>query len=290
MTDGDGRGAECFVCTHCHRTFAEMIGLKTHIGMMHKRKVITSGVKRRRGDESKGGDVTRRSSEAVYYDGVSDGKLNDSVSGNDDCLEEHDAVHDRGHDEEHDAMLTEILSSLMVDESDGLQSFVGRNSVGAYLNVLPSWDALDQAAIDLARSGPVPPVDLVATGQLTWEEAGLTAWGHLYKVQLAAMNALHEFITQLDGNGAYKFHAHNLTKKEDVCRRVLQENIPLHQRTARGTLYTPEHMEGAVIRNNPVIDARHLIAISVSNSFRSTNLTWTGNYGLTTTRNFLLDF
>ena len=130
MADGDGRGAECFVCTHCHRTFAEMIGLKTHIGMMHKRKVITSGVKRRRGDESKGGDVTRRSSEAVYYDGVSDGKLNNSVSGNDACLEEHDAVHDRGYDEERDEMLTEILSSLMVDESDGLQSFVGRNSVG----------------------------------------------------------------------------------------------------------------------------------------------------------------
>ena len=65
MADGDGRGAECFACTHCHRTFADIMGLKTHIGMMHKRKVITSGVKRRRGDESKGGDVTRRSSEAV---------------------------------------------------------------------------------------------------------------------------------------------------------------------------------------------------------------------------------
>ena len=123
MADGDGRGAECFACAHCHRTFAELSGLHIHIGMMHKRKVITSGVKRRRGDESKGGDGTRHSSEAVYDDGVSDGKSNDSVSGNDDCLEEHDAVHDRGHDEEHDAMLTEILSSLIVgDEKDGLQS------------------------------------------------------------------------------------------------------------------------------------------------------------------------
>ena len=115
-----------------------MMGLQIHA----QRKVITSGVKRPRGDDSKGGDVTRRSSEAVYYDGVSDGKLNDSVSGNDDCLEEHDAVHD----EEHDEMLTEILSFLIVgDGHDRLQRAVDRSSVGEYLNVLPSWDALDQA-------------------------------------------------------------------------------------------------------------------------------------------------
>ena len=124
-------------------------------------------------------------------------------------------------------------------KSDGLQSFVGRNSVGAYFNVRLSWNTLDQAAIELVRNGPVTAVDHVATGQLTWEEAGLTAWGHLYKVQLVVMNVLHDFITHLDGNGAYTFHAHNLTKKEDVCRRVLQENIPLHEASMPTNCRTP---------------------------------------------------
>ena len=164
MSDGDG--ADCFVCTHCTRTFADRKGLNIHLGMIHKKKVITTGgVKRPRRVESpapgefEGGDATRGPSEGVL------------------CVEEHDAVHDRAHDEEHDEMLTEILSSLVVDESDGLQNFVGRSSVGACLNVFPSWDALDQAAVDLARNGPVPPVDLVATGQFTREEAAFTAWG-----------------------------------------------------------------------------------------------------------------
>ena len=50
--------------------------LNTHIGMMHKKKVITTGVKRRRRVESpapgefEGGDATRGPSEGVYDDGL----------------------------------------------------------------------------------------------------------------------------------------------------------------------------------------------------------------------------
>jgi hypothetical protein len=146
MADSDG--AEWFVCTQCQRTFGELVGLQTHIGMKHKKKVITSRAKRRRRvespepGESEDDDATRGPSEAVYGDGLTDGESNDYGSGNDDCVEAHDAVHD----EEHDEMLTEILSSLIVgDENDGLQRAVDRSSVGEYLNVLPSWDALDQA-------------------------------------------------------------------------------------------------------------------------------------------------
>ena len=98
-----------------------------------------------------------------------------------------------------------------------------RSCVGECLNDFPSWDALYQAAIDLARNGPVPPVDLVATGHLTREEAGLMAWGQLYKIQLAAMNALHQIITELDGHGAYMFYPHNLRKEEHDRRNVLQD-------------------------------------------------------------------
>jgi hypothetical protein len=239
--------------------------------MMHKKKVITTGVKRRRRVESpapgefEGGDATRGPSEGVYDDGLPDGESNDYGSEKDDCMEGHDSAHDRAHDAELDEMLTEVLSSLMVDERDGLQRAVERSSLGGCLNVFPSWDALDQAAVDLARNGPVPPVDLVATGQFTREEAALTAWGQLYKIQLAAMNALQKLITELDGNGAYMFYPHNLRKEEQVRRRVLQENIPPHQCTARGALYTTDQMEAAVMRKNPVIDARHIIAIGVQN-------------------------
>jgi hypothetical protein len=58
-----------------------------------------------------------------------------------------------------------------------LETYVADSPIAGLVNQFPLWAPWDQAAYSLALTGPVPPVDLVSSGQLTKEESQLTVSG-----------------------------------------------------------------------------------------------------------------
>ena len=135
-----------------------------------------------------------------------------------------------------------------------LATYVADSPVAGLVNQFPSWAPWDQAAYSLALTGPAPPVDLVSSGQLTKEESQLTVWGLTYKVSVAALDALQDILSEVDGTGHPLFDNTSLQRTESQRRRVIDLNIPMHQRTAQGNLFTEDLCRAESMRNNTFME------------------------------------
>ena len=137
------------------------------------------------------------------------------------------------------------------------------SSLAGTVQQFPMWSQLNLAATELAMYGRVPALDLVASGHLTVEESAISLWGQQYNISLSAQDSLHSIITALDVNGRPTFDVSNLSKTEVQRRKVVDSQVPAHQRTARGNLFTEATCAEQLMRRNVVIDSRHVPSIAI---------------------------
>jgi hypothetical protein len=150
-----------------------------------------------------------------------------------------------------------------LEQEEQLYQYVENPELTASIKPFPDWSDLAFAATALALNGPVAPLDLVASGHLSREESAYSAWGQLYNVPVSGLDRLQSILTELDEHGRNKFDVGNLVKSEVQRRHVIDSQIPPHQRTARGDLFTPETCAAQLMRRNVTIEARSIVCIAV---------------------------
>ena len=77
------------------------------------------------------------------------------------------------------------------------------------------------------------------------------------------MDALQELITERARTGHVTYDLQNLVKTEGQRRAIIDDNVPSHQRTARGNLFTDDQCKAESMRKNVVIDSRSMICIAL---------------------------
>ena len=199
----------------------------------------------------------------LYY-----GDVDDDDEGDPDVNVSNDkagAVEDGSTIRGYDCAPCESLSQTLfdLDAEDDLLRAVENTPVSEAMNEFPSWGDTDEAAFALALNGPESPADFVSMGLLTREELSLSSWGLLYKIPMSAMDKLQELITERTRSGLLNFDVQNLVKTEGKRRAIIDEQIPAHQRTARGNLFTDEHCKEQAMRKNVVIDARNMLCVAI---------------------------
>ena len=140
--------------------------------------------------------------------------------------------------------VTAYPSDVYEDQQTLERMSVEESSLSGTFNPFPDWSDLNSAAHVLALFGPVPPLDLVASGHLSVEESKLSLWGQVYNISVAALDKLQLTLSALDHNGRPVFDVTNLVNTETQRRRVVDGLIPAHQRTARGDLFTRAVCDG----------------------------------------------
>ena len=226
------RSEQVFSCFTCGTNFPSSSGLAVHRTKKHDRpyrvpvvkvaRIRTTNLKRKLCD-----------SEDVHNEGGADAPVESSNE-----IEEYDETEERDEfqapADDFDAPADDFEAS--VDEYDFFQDWrphilhelrvlamdegVASTSVAAAIQDFPSWSNLTIAATELAMYGPVPPLDLVASGHFTMEESAISLWGQQYNISIAAHDRLHSIITAVDSDGRATFDVSNLVKTEVQRRKV----------------------------------------------------------------------
>ena len=269
--DGASGSGSVYSCLSCSASFDCARGLNVHKSKKHglvesaphtrnrKRKVSAQVVVGADAYVSSGDEMGTTS---VHEETGAGGETEYSADATEYTADDYELPAGESHSAFNDCDWADYLSAEPSDANTMDESVVSCSLAGT-VEQFPGWSLLDVAATELAMFGRVAPLDLVSSGHLSAEESAISLWGQQYNISLSAQDRLQSIITAVDINGRPTFDVSNVVKTEVQRRKVVDSQVPMHQRTARGNLFTEATCEEQLMRRNVVIDSRHVPSIAI---------------------------